>query len=265
MAVYDKIFVSDKSSTAFDSETVLFADEDRPQMPEGGLTPEQARQARKQKRKEFKEIKKKHKKEKTQITVEEELADYFGSSVKAKKVKTEKGIKKTPEQKQQALQIRKVIKYDKAVKDARAAHGGFASFGAFMLAMLMLLPSALTVKSSFTTIPLIDEKMEEVREYVTALLMGDDPILDDLGYKNDKSNFLPHSTDATPRYYTGEEIMTLEMQSNLLVYLRGWIGTDYEDGAWHPADDETFEHYRELYGNYLDPAEILFDYFYTVM
>ena len=265
MAVYDKIFVSGKGSTAFDNETVLFADEDRPQMPEGGLTPEQARQMRRQKRKEFKEIKKKHKKEKSQVTVEEELADYFGSSVKAKKVKTEKGVKKTAEQKQQDLQIRKVIKYDRAVKQAHAAHGGFAAFGAFVLAMLMLLPSALTVKSSFTTIPLIDEKMEEVREYVTALLMGDDPILDDLGYKNDKSNFLPHSTDATPRYYTGEEIMTLEMQSNLLVYLRGWIGTDYEDGAWLPADDDVFDRYRELYGNYLDPAEILFDYFYSVM
>ena len=265
MAVYDKIFVSNKSTTAFDNETVLFADEDRPQMPEGGLTPEQARQVRRQKRKEFKQIKKQHKKEKTQITVEEELSNYFGSSVKAKKVKKQKKTKKTDEQKQQDAQIRKVIKYDRTVKDSRTAHGGFAAFGAFVLAMAMLLPSALTVKSSFTTIPLIDEKMEEVREYVTALLMGDDPILDDLGYKNDKSNFLPHSTDATPRYYTGEAIMTLEMQSNLLVYLRGWIGTDYEDGAWLPADDETFERYRELYGNYLDPSEILFDYFYSVM
>lgn len=265
MAVYDKIFVYDKSGTSFDSETVLFADEDRPQMPEGGLTPEQARLERKKKRKEFRELKKKHKKEKTQVTVEEELANYFGSSVKAKKVKKQKGVKKTDEQKQQDLQIRKVVNYDRAVKQARTAHGGFAAFGAFVLAMLMLLPSALSVKSSFTTIPLIDEKMEEVREYVTALLMGDDPILDDLGYKNDKDNFLPHSTDATPRYYTGEEIMTLEMQANLLVYLRGWIGTDYEDGAWLAADDETFDRYRELYGNYLDPAEILFDYFYSVM
>ncbi|MBQ9080119.1 MAG: transglutaminase domain-containing protein [Clostridia bacterium] len=272
MAMYDKIFTVKKpDAEKFDGETVLFADDDRPELPEGELMPAAAKLLRKQKKAEFKALKKKHKKEKTEITVEEELSNYFGSSVKAKKQpkradkKNAESDAERAERKARQKQLRRAIGYDKAVSDARAAHGGFAAFGAFALAMLMLIMPALTVKSSFSTIDVIDEKMEEIREYVTALLMGDDPILDDLGYKNDKSNFIPHSTDATPKYYTGELIMEVEVPYAVNVYLRGWIGVDYEDGAWLAVDDESFNQFREIYGNTVDPSEIMFDYFYSIM
>ncbi len=273
MAVYDKTFVGQQDGSKVDTSTVLFADDDRPQMPEGIITPEEARRMRKQKKQEFKQLKKQNRKQKKELTVEQELADYFGSSVKATKVKPQKAETADPEtrkrqkaeQKELAAQVRKVQKYDRSVAGAKRAQGGIAAMGALVLAMIMLIMPVLTVTGSFSTIELIDEKMEEYREYVTAWLMGDDPILDDLGYKNDKSNFAPHTSTATPQYYTGEQLMTVEASSNYNVYLRGWIGTDYKDGAWHPADDETFEEYRGLYGNTIDPNELLFNYFYSIM
>ena len=273
MAVYDKMFVGEQDKSRVDQTTVLFADDDRPKMPEGVITPEEARRIRKQKKQEFKQVKKQNRKQKKELTVEQELADYFGSSVKATKIKTKKAEGADPEalkrqkteQRELNAQVRKVQRYDRAVEGAKRAHGGIAAMGAFVLAMIMLIMPALTVTGHFSTIELIDEKMEEYREFVTAWLMGDDPILDDLGYKNDKSNFMPHSTVASPQYYTGEKVMTVEASNNYNVYLRGWIGVDYEDGAWHPADEETFEEYRGLYGTTIDPNELLFNYFYSIM
>ena len=271
MSVYDKWFCC-SNGESIDRKTVLFADEERPEMPQGFVTPAAARLIRKQKRREFRELKKSNRKQNKELTVEQELSDYFGSSVKAKKVKPNKSEKLDPEQRkklkeaqrEQDRQVRFVQNYDRTVNQARAAHGGFAAAGAFALAMIMLLLPAATVTGSFSTIELIDEKMEEYREYVTAWLMGDDPILDDLGYKNDKSNFIPHNTDATPRYYTGKKLMTIESIAAYNVYLRGWIGVDYEDGAWQAVDDKTFEAYRTLYGTTIDPNELLFNYFYGI-
>lgn len=272
MSAYDKWFCSTDNEDV-DRETVLFADEARPELPQGFLTPAAARLIRKQKRREFRELKKSNKKQKKELTVEQELADYFGSSVKAVKLKPEKEQKLDPaqrkalkaERREQDRQVRLVQNYDRTIAHSRAAHGGFAAVGAFVLAMIMLLLPAATVTGSFSTIELIDEKMEEYREYVTAWLMGDDPILDDLGYKNDRSNFTPHTTDASPRYYTGEKLMTVESINNYNAYLRGWIGVDYADGAWQAVDDNAFDAYRALYGTTVDPNELLFNYFYSAM
>ncbi len=274
MAAYDRLFSVKPDSDKYDTKTVLFEDDGRPKMPDGVLTRSAARMLRRQKNQEFRELKKKHKKEKTEITVDEELSDYFGRSVKHKeKTPAEKKIKLTREEKKAAQkdhrelmrQVRRVEDYDRAVGQSRAAQGGFAAFGAFLLAMLMLILPALTVSGSFSTIKVIDKKMEYYREYVTALLMGDDPILDELGYQNDKNNFSPHTTTAAKQNYTGARLFTVETQYNTDVYLRGWIGTDYNDGAWLAASDEQLEAYRNLYNTYLDPTETMFRYFYSIM
>lgn len=269
MHTYDRIFTDEPSADRYDCETVIFPAEQRPTLPEGELTPDAARRARKQARREAREQARKHKKEGTQRTVEEELDSYFASSVKAARAPRDRGTRRTPEQRREARerarQVRAVVSYDRAVRTSRRAQGGFAAVGAFVLAMLLLLMPALTVTGSFNTIEAIDKKMEYYREYVTALLMGNDPILDELSYQNDKSNFEPHSTTATPLSFTGKKIMTVETQYTANVYLRGWIGTSYENGAWSAVSDEQLEAYRTLYGTTKDANEIMFNYFYSIM
>lgn len=267
MYTYDRLFSASQDTDKFDSDTVLFADNDRPAMPDGVPTPAVARMLRRQKRREYRELKKQHRRDKTQLTVEEELDNYFGTSVKSSKVKKKDVL--TPEQKRRQretdAQVRRVRRYDRAVTTSRRAQGGFAAAGAFVLAMIIMLLPALTINGSFSTIDAIDKKMEYYREYVTALLMGEGPVIDELSYQNNKDNFEPHSTEATPRYYTGKKLMQVETQYTANVYLRGWIGTSYSDGAWNACSDDELEAYRKLYGTTLDADEILFHRFYSIM
>ncbi len=272
MAAYDRIFVKNPDSKKYDTETLLFADADqnRPRMPD---LPKSRKEIRREEKLRRRELKKQRKKEKRPKNVDEELTEYFSSPKKPKAARKEKKKKLTLEEKKALLaerrkikrQIRAVKEYDRVITDTRLAQGGFAAFGAFVVMMLILLIPALTITGNFTTIEVIDRRMEFYREYVTALLMGDDPILDLLGYQNDKSNFEPHSTDAVKQNYTGARLFTVETQYNTAVYMRGWIGVNYKDGAWYAADDDQLEKYRGLYGTTLDPAETMFNNFYRIM
>ncbi len=275
MAAYDRIFTAKTDEAKFDTKTILFEGDERPKLPEGMMTKKAERYLRREKRRELRKQKKKRKKEGAKISVDEELSDYFAGAKKSKrggadvhkKTKLTPAEQKAEREKKRELrrQVRRVVEYERTISDARTAQGGFAAFGAFLIAMLMLLGPGLTVSGSFSTIEVIDRRMEYYREYVTALLMGDDPILDDLGYQNNKDNFKPRSTMAEAQNFTGAKIFTVETQYATNVYLRGWIGTDYEEGAWLPATEEQFERYRELYGAHTDPTETMFNYFYTVM
>lgn len=273
MYTYDRLFSEQPDAAHFDCETVLFPPEERPTLPEGELTPEAARQARRQARRRAREDARRHKKEGTQQTVAEELDSYFATSVKAGRRKSDDtrsaDRRMTPEQRREQRErrrrVRAVASYDRAVRTSRSAQGGFAAAGAFVLAMLLLLMPALTVTGSFNTIESIDKKMEYYREYVTALLMGNDPILDELGYENDRNYSSPRSTVATPRYYTGKRLMTVETQLAADVYLRGWIGTSYSNGSWNAVSDDSLEEYRSNFGTTLDADELMFNYFYSIM
>ena len=142
----------------------------------------------------------------------------------------------------------------------------------FVLAMVMLILPALFTHDSFKTIKAIDKKFEYVREYVTAILMGDDPVLDMLAYENNGNNFAERSTEPRALYYTGKEIMHVESNLRYNVYLRGWIGTTYNDetGSWQTPDpdSETLAEYRSLFGSsgryVVDPSETMMYSFYTL-
>ena len=135
------------------------------------------------------------------------------------------------------------------------------------LALIVVALPALATKGSFETIPAIDEKLEYYREYVTAYLMGDDPALDILAFEGDANNFSPHNTMATPRYYTHEILMDVESNYTSNIYLRGWIGTDYEDGLWMTAkpNSELLERYRSLYAINDDSSESIYYNFFKIM
>ena len=159
----------------------------------------------------------------------------------------------------------KYYSYHGSIDRSRTASSGFAGACAFLLVMAILLVPTLTIQDRFTTFPSLEKQLEEMREYVTALLRGDDPILDLMDYQNDPDYFKPRDTTATPRYYTGEKIFSVGTQYETGVYLRGWIGVDYKDGSWYAVDEDTREKYRDAFGTEFSPSEEMFQAFYETM
>ena len=281
--VYDRIFITPPKPNETDDCGSLFGESDAPVLPERLLNKKAAKEAKKA-AKIAKKAEKKARKNGKRITVDQEISEYFASSAPAKEKKRK--IKLSPEQKKEAAAKKKEekeLKKEQKREDKRAiaayrrhrykvllrrsSIGGFAGAGIMLLSLLILFIPATSTKGSFETIPAIDEKLEYYREYVTAMLMGDDPSLDLLAFEGDANNFSPRTTLATPRYYTHEALMTVESNYSSNIYLRGWIGTDYEDGIWLTADpkSETLEKYRSLFATNDDASESIYYNFYKVM
>ncbi|MBQ3127378.1 MAG: transglutaminase domain-containing protein, partial [Clostridia bacterium] len=202
-------------------------------------------------------------------TADEEIAHYLGSAPKKQKkpklTPAERAERRRAER-DYRRSLRAVRRWRKTQRRARIAAGGFAGVGMLALAMLILLIPTAYIEGSFTTVEFIDEPMQIIRRYVTAYLMGDNPILDEMGYGGNTSNFAPHSTDAAPRVFTGEEIFEVETMYNTNLYLRGWIANQYRDGSWHTADsrgdDPIFDEYRATFGTAFSP-EVMRTNFYS--
>ena len=283
MYVYDRIFIKPPKPDETDDSGNIFGETEAPALPERLLNKKSAKEAKKAAKKAAKAEKKARKSGAKKITVDQEISEYFASSpAKAKKRK----IKLTPEQKKAAAAQKKenlAAAREQKAEDKRAitayrrhnykillrrsAIGGFAGAGIMLLSLLILFIPATSTKGSFETIPAIDEKLEYYREYVTAMLMGDDPSLDLLAFEGDANNFSPRTTLATPRYYKHEPIMYVESNYSSNIYLRGWIGTDYEDGVWLTADpkSDTLEKYRALFATNDDASESIYYNFYKIM
>ena len=263
MAAYDKLY-NVRNDKVFDNGMKLFEDTDRPTLPpeyEKTLT---ERKTRKERKKEMRDKRRAH-----TVTVEDELSDYFGSKKKAKPQKEKLDPKQKKEQKKarkaMMKQVRAVKAYDRVTAQSRTAMGGFAASAVLLTCLIAIALPSLLIKGNFNTIQAIDEKMELARNYVTALLRGDDDELDRLEYKADGDNFKPHSTDLEQLEFTGMQIFFLQSRYNTNYYLRGWIGTDYEDGAWLAVDDELLAEYQGAFGKKGSPAETIRYGFYHYM
>ncbi len=283
MHVYDRIYIAAPKPGETDETGNIFGETDEPALPEHLLNKKLAKESKKADKKAKKTEKKARKKGK-KITVDQEISEYFADSKPARAKKDK--VKLTPEQKKEAEKAKKeaqAAKREQKLEDRRAiaalrSHrtsillrrasiGGFAGAGILLLSLVILAVPAMSTKGSFETIPAIDEKLEYYREYVTALLMGDDPSLDLLAFEGDANNFSPRTTLATPRYYTHEPLMTVESNYSSNIYLRGWIATDYEDGLWLTADpkSEALERYRTLFATNDDASESIYYNFFKVM
>lgn len=292
----DKAFSRVGARQTEDSDRILFED-DRPELPPELAAKNASRAERKQSKKEKKLARKKQraerralnkKRKREGITVDEELASYLSldpehehnaRSPKKRAASQYEGM--TPEEKKKAKAenrrqmsehrkdlrrgLRNVKDYKDSVNCSRSSAGGFAAIGAFVLLLVILFIPTVSVEKRFDSFGSLNKKLESYREYLSAWLRGDDPILDIMDYQNSRENNEPHSTDATPRKYLEKTLFTLGTQDNSNVYLRGWIGVDYSDGYWYAADDETLEEYRALFGTDYDPKEIMFLNFYKLM
>lgn len=274
MAAYDRLYRV-KDEKRYDTELNLFGDSDRPAYPPEYIAAQEKKAADKAARKASRKkngINLAHITNQREITVDEELSDYFGGKKKSPKKAKEKAAVSPAERKQKKAearalrrQVNAVKRYDRVTEQSRAAMGGFASAAAMILALVIIALPALTVTGNFETIEAIDEKMAFARDYVTAVLRGDDARLDELEYSADRDNFQPHSTDLEHLEFTGKQIFYVESRYNTNYYLRGWIGTGYENGSWLAVDDATLEAYREMFDTDRSPGEEFRYNFYHYM
>lgn len=297
MCVYDGIYLRSPAADKYDTETMIF----EPVATEALADEETSREARRRAKREAKQAKRaaraerraerrraKRERDAGVRSADEEISEYFSSPSKKKQKKAkkargkgERGRALTPAERRAAKARRKADRKarrlrdreilgarrraaaaDRAVSIARASAGGFAGATACGIVLLMLFIPALTTSGSFSIIKSIDQKLDYYREYVTALLMGDDPLLDELAYEGEAAGFAPRSTVATHPFYTGEPIFEVNAPSaGYPIYLRGWVATDYdrESSSWLTAttDSEAFLTYRELFGTAIDPSEAM--------
>lgn len=194
-------------------------------------------------------------------TVDEELSDYMSAG----KTNPRSSAKDSGDrQKDRSLrtQIRAVRTFDRITDRARGAAGGFAALATLLVCLLAVALPACLIRGNFTTIDPIDEKLSFARDYVTAVLRGDDSRLDELSYQADSSHFTSRSAKLEHLSFTGRQILYVKARYQTGYYLTGWIGTDYEDGAWQAVDTETRLTYRRLFGTDTSPSESLRYHFY---
>ncbi len=267
MAAYDRTYhiKESKQNNRYDTELRLFEDEARPTLPPEYANDKASREARRKAKADLRA-----KRRAKTVTVEDELDDYFSADRKARKSKKKA---QSPAERRAAREahratmrrVRAAKHYDRVTAEARSAMGGFAGLAALILCLITIALPATLIKGNFNTIDAIDEKMALAREYVTALLRGDDAQLDRLEYQADRDNFRPHSTDLEQLEFTGKQMFYIRTRYNTNYYLRGWVGTDYENGAWLAVDDELLAEYHALFGKESFPAEELRYDFYHYM
>ncbi len=264
MGAYDRLYHR-KDDKHYDTELSLFEDNDRPTMPSEYTTAKASRAARKQAKASLRA-----KRRNNTVTVDEELTDYFSTDKKKKKKKTasrESAEARAAREAYRATmkQVRRVKRYDRATAESRTAMGGYAAAAVMLACLITIALPALLIKGNFNTIDAIDSKVELARDYVTALLRGDDRALDRLEFGADSDNFEPHSSELEQLEFTGQQIFFISSRYGTNFYLRGWIGTDYRDGAWLAVDEETLNDYQSLFGEDDDPSEDMRYNFYHYM
>lgn len=280
MYAYDKMFRRKPDADKYDTKLQLFVEQNKPEYPEEYLQKLRAKAEKKQQKKLAKEAKRQKRKNKEK-TVADELSDYTAKKqkkqAKPKKQRlTEQEKKQLKLQKKQeklhkkeiAKQVRAARRYERKTDSARSAMGGFAAAMMLAVCLLIVIIPALSIKKHMV-IKVLDEKIAYARAYVTAALMGDDERLDELEYELDQDNFKPHPTDLEHITFDGTQIFFIESQYAANLYLRGWIGVEYKDGAWYPADTSedpenpgAFDAYRDLWDIDEHPSDRMFYDFY---
>ncbi len=278
MWAYDKMFRRRVDADKYDTKLQLFLEQDKPEYPEEYLQKKREKAEKKQQKKLAKQEKKRKKREGN--TVDQEISDYLAKPQKKAKPKKQRLTEQEKKQlklqkKQQKLhkkeikkQVRAARRYEQETDSARSAMGGFAAAMMLAVCLLIVIIPALSIKKHMV-IKVLDEKIAYARAYVTAALMGDDERLDELEYELDQDNFKPHSTDLEHVQFDGTQIFFIESQYAANLYLRGWIGVEYRDGAWYPAgttDDPekpgAFDAYRDLWDIDEHPSDRMFYDFY---
>jgi transglutaminase-like putative cysteine protease len=140
------------------------------------------------------------------------------------------------------------------------AASGFAGAMAMLVAFLAIWIPLAAVKKNFPIINFINNRMQLVRTYVTAYLMGDDVDLNSLAMYGGVAELNPRNVDFNTPQYTGQRLFVTEASYAAPVYMRSWIGSDYdlETDYWTSADADEVIAYRERFGSAYTPDNITY-------
>ncbi len=212
------------------------------------------------------EAKKSAKAEKKRVSLElkKEKAALASLKTRAKKSKSESAM----EEYNAALAVYKA-KVDARRKNRRQgradelktrAASGYAGGTAVLLAFLAIWLPLAVVNKNFPIIDVINNKMQLARTYVTAYLMGDDIDLNSLSMYGGVSELNPRNLDFDTPQYTGQKLFTVETGYIAPVYMRSWIGSDYdlETDHWSSADSDEVIAYRSRFGTAYTPDNITY-------
>lgn len=141
--------------------------------------------------------------------------------------------------------------------------GGYAGAMAMLIAFLAVAIPMAAVQKNFPIIDVINDRMQLVRTYVTAYLMGDDVDLNSLAMYGGVAELNPRTVNFDTPQYTGQKLFSVESGYAAPVYMRSWIGTDYdlENDLWTSADSDEVLAYRERFGASYTPDNI--SYFFN--
>jgi len=140
------------------------------------------------------------------------------------------------------------------------AASGFAGGMAMLIALLAIWIPLLVIDKNFPIIDSINKPMQLARTYVTAYLMGDDVDLNSLAMYGGVAELNPRTVDFNTPQYTGQSLFSVDVSYQAPVYMRSWIGSDYdlETDHWGSADSEAVLDYRARFGSSYSPDNITY-------
>ena len=147
----------------------------------------------------------------------------------------------------------------------RAYLGGFSAAAATLIAFAVIALPASLVTEKWKTIDSIDRPMSIARSVVSALISGDEPDVEQigniLGISGASDAEAARSTLATPRSYTGAEMLTIRTGYNMPVYLRSWVGMSYRDDKWLGTDKADNNSFHDQFGGDFISEYLSYDFF----
>lgn len=140
------------------------------------------------------------------------------------------------------------------------AASGFAGGMAMLIALLAIWIPLIAIDKNFPIIDTINKPMQLARTYVTAYLMGDDVDLNSLAMYGGVAELNPRTVDFNTPQYTGQSLFSVDVSYQAPVYMRSWIGSDYdlETDHWGSADSEAVLAYRARFGSSYSPDNITY-------
>ena len=117
---------------------------------------------------------------------------------------------------------------------------GYSGIAALTASAIILAVPAAAIKEPWKNEGGLADTIDYLREIVTRLAEGDTTILDGI-YPSDYLN--NRSAVADGHHYTGREIMKVFSETDSALYLRTWIGGNFNGTAWETPQNVTFEGY----------------------
>ncbi len=169
-------------------------------------------------------------------------------------------VQRAAEKKAAKRELRRTKHAARVEDNRRIASGGFAGGAALVIALAAIWLPYSVITKNFPIVDLINNKMQIARMYVTAYLMGDDVDLNSLSLYGGVAELNPRTVDFDTPKYTGKKIFTLDAGYAAPVYMRSWIGTNYDTATdtWLSATPDEVVDYRERFGSAYTPDHITY-------